>query len=57
MTWQSMDTAPKDGSEILLWDAGKFAVVGYWNVLSSHWTTGDYVLVPTHWMPLPEAPR
>lgn len=57
MTWQTMETAPKDGTEILLWDAGKFAIVGYWHPLSGHWTTGDYALVPTHWMPLPEGPK
>lgn len=57
MTWQTMDTAPKDGTEILLWDIKNFAIVGYWHRVADHWTSGDYALVPTHWMPLPEGPK
>lgn len=86
--WLPIETAPKDGTELLAWreDAGVFIV--RWtaplyfmsdseiNVVSEggddtgwleqeDWFFADFVsgdrlegdLVPTHWMPLPEAPN
>lgn len=58
--WQPIETAPKDGSDILLWH-------GRWNVggWADHhydrrheqepsWViNGGYVVKPTHWAPLP----
>lgn len=58
--WQPIETAPKDGTEILLFDRGQICH-GYWG--------GDFhntfLMVrgvgfadgATHWMPLPSAPN
>jgi len=60
--WQPIETAPKDGSSILLWN-GDFVASGAWEpwpvdghimhrATDHDWTCDD----PTHWMPLPDPP-
>lgn len=69
--WQPIETAPKDGTRILLlrpereptcgrWDDEKYA-----NKPEPHWTDDNARLwgrrdtktrTPTHWMPLPKLP-
>lgn len=72
MTWQPIETAPKDGTLILLarpqgvW-VGKWVPVfvsGYVpdNKWRSHLLNHDHLGAggygkPTHWMPLPEPPK
>lgn len=72
MEWQPIETAPKDGTEVLLFTAipptGLLAypepqiVSGYFDVVDDEWCAtvanvfGPFV-EPTHWMPLPEAPK
>jgi hypothetical protein len=63
--WQPIETAPKDGSAILLWPGAKIwtdqmtPAIG-WYARGFGWTcssagaSGD---IATHWMPLPEPPR
>lgn len=67
--WQPIETAPKDGTRILLggcklmssvqigwWGAGRYInrSVGY----ERDWTTGStYGFNPTHWMQLPQPPE
>jgi hypothetical protein len=63
--WQSIETAPRDGSKILLWaridtsaDSTSSVMVGLFDI-SFGWVTASYggtPIVPTHWMPLPNAP-
>jgi hypothetical protein len=65
--WQDIETAPKDGTRILLGSPGNEPVIGCW--VSDSFAHGDEASdlpygrltdprwVPTHWMPLPEAPR
>lgn len=65
--WQPIETAPKDGTNVLLVNRKGNMAVGLWNgrgVLEGWWLRGgSYPDVffndhhgPTHWMPLPEAP-
>jgi len=66
MAWQPIETAPKDGGQVLLgWPTGVgegLVMSGYWSdwrgrkswVTSRGEYSGDYA--PTHWMPLPSAP-
>jgi hypothetical protein len=55
--WQKIDSAPRDGTGVLLSD-GKNIEVGSWDEGYTHgWgsTRGNW-LNPTHWMPLPNPP-
>ena len=60
MAWQPIETAPRDGTRVLLYENGHYYAGetegddGYWSSFC-----GQYVVTtpdPTHWMPLPEAP-
>ena len=68
--WQPIETAPKDGTLVLLWP-GSRTVNRLLTVCSAYWhqpanpkvsgmwvgqfvTRGSYI---THWMPLPEPPK
>lgn len=69
--WKTMETAPKDGTELLVTDGRhNFAVVRWyqssdvvdvagWYISDWHndpiWLRGNPYM--THWMPLPEAPQ
>lgn len=67
--WQPIETAPRDGSEILLWVGrawnGRLPFVGsYWfgNETKGFWMNEFYNggqvpnFAPTHWRPLPAPP-
>ena len=58
--WQPIETAPKDGTNVLLYDAMTIRVGYYrtaspagWRSLPAHW----HLDMSTHWMPLLEPPR
>jgi hypothetical protein len=61
-TWYPIESAPKDGTEVLLWiPAENTADIGFWG--DSHadettWIEGRDLspLAATHWMPLPPPP-
>jgi hypothetical protein len=53
-TWQPIETAPKDGTRILLWCGSKaHTFVGQWS--RGSWVGAKYH-TPTHWIPLPAPP-
>jgi hypothetical protein len=58
MTWQTMDTAPKDGTPIIVWDDGIVPWVR-WNEDVGDWMSDfiRWIVRPTHWMPFPKAPE
>ncbi len=62
MKWQPIETAPKDGNDVLVFGGGDYTVA-HWN--GEEWRDyGDIGWAgmcgddnqPTHWMPLPEPP-
>ena len=70
--WQSMDTAPKNGRAILVWDGNEIEKVAWenWSRESFGWviahsereqkTGPDTVITidkPLAWLPLPEPPK
>lgn len=61
--WQPIDSAPRDGTGILLgwfpgWPADAVAV-GHWRQSHGLWFTPGFPAIepPTHWQPLPQPPR
>lgn len=67
--WQPIETAPKDGSDILVWDDFEISIT-FWgktaHVPIYGWIQVDFGDLydlepmepqPTHWMPLPEPPE
>ncbi len=54
--WQSIETAPKDGTRILAHENG---VVdrAYWDCERNGWYTHGTLWYPTDWMPLPKPPN
>jgi Protein of unknown function (DUF551) len=58
--WQPIETAPRDGTEILLFARGQhddvYRGVGQWSEHSNSWFW-SFAIRPTHWMPLPEPPE
>jgi len=67
--WQPIETAPKDGTEIRLYDKTYDICMGSWKYMSydelggiyepncQWWESHGYKLRPTLWMPLPEPPE
>jgi hypothetical protein len=60
--WQPIETAPKDGTEVLLFYETDMAV-GLFHFRRKLWVLGypieiedGDIIFPTHWMPLPEPP-
>jgi len=55
--WRTMDSAPKDGTRILVLDSGTIEIASY--DFNHWWVSGSDsdTAVPTHWMPLPPEPQ
>lgn len=67
MDWRPIETAPKDGTEVLLYGRPPHkddltCYVGRWGTWDSAggpsdcWISGGPHYRPTHWMPLPAPP-
>ena len=70
MTWQPIETAPKDGTKFLAYwpdvhGNQSESVVTTWheqysyllNAFHTPYDSEDWTNAPTHWMPLPEPPK
>lgn len=71
MEWKNIDSAPKDGTRILVYQRGFIGVARYdidkYAARPKPFWSGHFALIygvreakanaPTHWMPLPEAPK
>ena len=60
--WQPIETAPRDGTLILTFDAEQESqcLVSHWKDSLDYWEPGtwrDDGGTPSHWMPLPEPPE
>ena len=59
MEWQPIETAPKDGSEIVVaaFDEGKML---WWHKAwrgGYYWNVRGGACKPTHWLPFPKPPK
>lgn len=61
MDWQPIESAPRDGTEILTWCPQLYQGKGGCKILL--WTRGEWHSLPfgrdwrpTHWMPVPNGP-
>lgn len=58
--WQPIETAPKDGTRVLLYRPGE-QIIGYWwrGADDEYWNAarGLEFYGPTHWRSLPEPPE
>lgn len=55
--WQEIETAPKDGTEILAWNGETcLCVVFHDGAWVENYDYAELVEIPTHWMPLPKPP-
>jgi hypothetical protein len=64
--WQPIETAPRDGHDILITNRGHGMLVriAFWDEafgVGGRWSTwpgrNPALYEPTHWMPLPEPPQ
>jgi hypothetical protein len=62
MEWQPIETAPKDGSWVLVWENDtaindKYHRAEVAHFINNRWETSDKTFVgATHWMPIPVGP-
>lgn len=59
--WQPIETAPKDGTCVLVADTNVWMAVARFWPGNSYWiedaASGMRLNDPTHWLPLPEPPK
>jgi hypothetical protein len=57
--WMPIETAPRDGTRVLLhYSPKRLTKIGYWDAGSGYWSAGQWFheASPTHWQPLPAPP-
>lgn len=58
MTWQPIDTAPRDGTAILGYEPGSgMAVCKYMTTIDRFTDCHGYIIYASRWQPLPEPPE
>lgn len=60
-TWWPIETAPKNGKQLVLWlNDHQVAVIAWWHAEKNLWheaRTGKIIYTPTHWALLAEPPK
>ena len=54
--WQPIETAPTDGTHLLLLTPKGRIADGFWSLKYNVWSWIYDLVEPTHWMPLPDLP-
>ena len=60
--WQPIETAPRDGAQILAYGAHQHypeeytTKIQWWSDGINGWGATGVSIIPTHWMPLPKPP-
>jgi hypothetical protein len=55
--WSSIDSAPRDGTQILCFTSNRDYEISHWHRLVQCWVSKrGFFVEASHWMPLPEAP-
>lgn len=55
--WQQIETAPRDGTKVLVWIGGRYGAMNAWNQGGRWYTSlGEFCVTPTHWMPMLSPP-
>ena len=57
MTWQPIKTAPKDCTDVLVWDESFIYEIAYYHRGKWRYRPKGYPCKPTYWMPLPAPPE
>lgn len=57
MGWQPIDTAPKDGTEIIVGRSGCIDFVRWLDEFGWCDRCSDEFFMPTHWMRMPDFPK
>ena len=60
--WQPIETAPKDGTKVLIFVMGKNVMQASYSRCNEYWidcwcSNMSGVYSPTHWQPLPKPPK
>ncbi|MDD5385363.1 MAG: hypothetical protein PHG89_10850 [Gallionella sp.] len=55
--WQPIETAPRDGTTLLLSTPKGRIASGDWSLAYGVWSWPYVMVEPTHWMPSPAAPK
>lgn len=55
--WRDIESAPKDGTDILVVESHGEMWVVRWIGWCESWNAYDQKIDPTHWLPLPEPPK
>ena len=62
MDWKPIDTAPRDGKQVVVWNLdnphGEWPFMGEWDSSRQEWRIhiDGQIIYPTHWLRIPKPP-